>query len=661
MKLHLVDQAIIIGLAALLCSAAWYTKQFTRSVADFLSANRCAGKYVIGVAEGVAAFGAVSIVGLFEAYYIGGFSFVWWGFLLSLATMIIAMTGWVQYRYRQTRCLTMAQFFEQRYSKRFRITTGVVIFLSGTLNFAIFPAVGARFFMYFCGIPSEVVSLGIVEIDLAYAGVMVVLLGMALFITLFGGQVAVIVTDFIQGVFFNIFLCVTALVLLFMFPWPQLVEGLSNIPTPENSLLHPFHSGSNKDFNLWFYLITSFGLFYSWLAWQGQQGYYSSALSAHEARMGRIIGSLRDMTQRSLIIIIPMCAYVVLHHSGWGDQAVLINSRLDAIEDNTLRAQLTTTVTLRHILPAGLAGAFAAMMFAAFISTHDTYLHSWGSIFIQDILMPFTGRHIDQAEHLRLLRRSIIGVALFIFLFSLLVPQEGPILLYFAITGTMWLGGAGAIIIGGLYWKRGTTAGAYGALITGFSLAVIGFAVSRYWPAHYGTEFPVNNMWIFFIAMIASSFVYIVVSLAGRQPAFDLDRLLRRGIYSGMPDDRKNLPAGSGIRSFITPGPEFSNGDKWIFYLATGWSALWAGIFLAGTAYNLFYDVPEGRWALFWKYYMWFVIGAGTAITVWFAVSGWRDLKNMFKRLDAIQLDEHDDGTVKPAAKPGLRVAENSG
>ena len=58
--------------------AAYRTKKYTRSVADFLSANRCAGRYVLGVAEGIAAMGAISIVGLFEAYYSAGPAFTWW-------------------------------------------------------------------------------------------------------------------------------------------------------------------------------------------------------------------------------------------------------------------------------------------------------------------------------------------------------------------------------------------------------------------------------------------------------------------------------------------------------------------------------------------------------------------------------------------------------
>ena len=33
--------------------------------------------------------------------------------------------------------------------------------------------------------------------------------------------------------------------------------------------------------------------------------------------------------------------------------------------------------------------------FWSFITTHDTYLHSWGSILIQDVYLPWRGKEID--------------------------------------------------------------------------------------------------------------------------------------------------------------------------------------------------------------------------------------------------------------------------
>ena len=44
--MHFIDWAILVGLLALMVWAAYQTKKYTRSVADFLAANRCAGRYI---------------------------------------------------------------------------------------------------------------------------------------------------------------------------------------------------------------------------------------------------------------------------------------------------------------------------------------------------------------------------------------------------------------------------------------------------------------------------------------------------------------------------------------------------------------------------------------------------------------------------------------
>ena len=79
------------------------------------------------------------------------------------------------------------------------IFTGMIAFLSGIVNFGIFPAVEARFFIYFCGIP-ETISLVGLSIS-TFPLMMMLLLGISLYFVLTGGQVSVIYADFFQGLF----------------------------------------------------------------------------------------------------------------------------------------------------------------------------------------------------------------------------------------------------------------------------------------------------------------------------------------------------------------------------------------------------------------------------------------------------------------------------
>ena len=160
MNFELLDWAIVFGVLIFVVCLALYSKMFMTSVADFLVANRCAGRYVMATCEGVASAGAIAFVAGWEMYYEAGFTPLWWQFMTLPTSMILTLSGYVIYRYRQTRAMTVAQFFEIRYSRKFRIFAGFLCFLSGILNFGIFPGVAARFFICFAGWPPTFPLLG---------------------------------------------------------------------------------------------------------------------------------------------------------------------------------------------------------------------------------------------------------------------------------------------------------------------------------------------------------------------------------------------------------------------------------------------------------------------------------------------------------------------
>ena len=195
---------------------------------------------------------------------------------------------------------------------------------------------------------------------------------------------------------------------------------------------------------------------YGTMGWQGSQAYNSSAKSAHEAKMGSVLAGFRGLPQGLFFLLVPVLIYVFMNHADYASVAASVELSLQDLETDTLRSQMRGPIVLSTVLPIGLLGAFAALMLAAFISTHDTYLHSWATILVQDVIMPFRDKPFDKDTHLKVLRYAILGVAVFIFLFSLLFQQNQKIALFFAITAAIFAGGSGAVIIGGLYWDRGT-------------------------------------------------------------------------------------------------------------------------------------------------------------------------------------------------------------
>lgn len=651
MNLHLVDWIIVGILLAFLIAITLGSRKHMKSVADFLAAGRCAGRYLISVSEGAAGLGAITLVAFWELYYQRGFTGVWWNLLNWPILFIIALTGWVTYRFRQTKALTLAQFFEMRYSRNFRIFAGFVAFVCGVVNFGIFPAVGTRFFIYFCGLPPHFQLAG-VWLN-TYATLMACLLMLSLFFTFTGGQIAIILTDFLQGLVTLSILVITVGILLYKIQWTNITSALFQAP-PGESLLNPFDLGQAKDYTPRFFIIAYVMWFYNWMAWQGTQGFNASAKSPHEQKMSKVLGTWRYFAQELLIPIVAIGALAFLMHPELFPAAVQVKASLAGIADEKIRTQITVPMALSQLLPTGLMGGLCAVMLAAFISNHNSYLHSWGSILIQDVVMPLRGRPLAPKTHLLLLRLSILGVAIFIYVFSMLYDPGQYILMFFRITGGIYLGGAGAIIVGGLYWRKGTTGGAFSAMIVGAVLSLLGLAVLELPPEKAPLELVSQFMtWaqahitgqdMLGIVSVTSIFTYIGVSLAGNRQPFDLDKMLHRGLYAeagapvGMPATGLNL---------LRTSAEYTFFDKVIYLASMFWMVMCGVVFFAGLAYYKLYGISLEGWANFWFVIVCLAMTIGVVIVVWFAIGGIRDMIEMFARLRTAVRDHTDDGTVR--------------
>jgi len=696
MNLTAIDWTIVFVVLGLMIFSVIASKKLMRSVADFLAAGRSAGRYVICVAGGAAGLGAITVISYMEMNYIAGFSLSWWGMTSALVILFITVSGWVIYRFRQTRCMTLAQFFELRYSRKFRIFTGFIAFLAGIINFGIFPAVGARFFIYFCGLPHSVAFLGL-EIG-TYPLLMIILLLVALYFVFTGGQIAVIIGDFFQGAFVNIVFVIMILYLFFFVDWGQVQDALVEAPkvqareqveqarlTPEYQLLdeegrqqaeedinnknlnasriNPFHTSHVEDFNFWFFLIGVIGVLYGTMSWQGTQAFNASAKSAHEAKMGSVLAGWRGLPQTLFFLFIPIIAFTIMNHGDFSFISEKVNNALAAINSDAVKSQMRVPLILANILPVGLMGAFAAVMLAASVSTHDSYLHSWGSILVQDVIMPLRKKPFSPKTHLLVLRLAILGVAIFIFFFSLLFQQTQKIALFFAITGAIFAGGSGAIIIGGLYWKRGTTAAAWAAMIIGAAVAVNGIIMHQIpdellaiGPDAGGVMIWAKQAMVFMksingqvywgIGMGISSLVYVVVSLMDRKKPYNLDKLLHRGQYVIEEETKiinKNPERGWKI---LGMGKEFTRFDKFIYIVNYVWTFGWTIVFIIGTIFNLSHEVSDDSWMRFWRIYLLIHISLAVVSIIWFTIGGLKDMKDMIIRLRTAKRDDSDDGFI---------------
>lgn len=677
MNLHWIDWMIIGTMLAFMVGIAIRTKLLNRSVADFLAGNRCAGRYLLTMADGMAGLGAITIAANFEKFYVSGFAGVWWGQILAPLSLILALSGFVIYRYRETRALTMAQFFEMRYSRRFRIFSGMLAFLSGILNYGIFPAVTARFLIYFCGLPQEVDLLGFTVPMLAI--VMFTLLSLALTLTLSGGQIAVIITDFFQGQFIQISILIIFFVMLAQISWGDLIEGLKMAPEKQ-SRINPFKQGDTIGFNPAFFFILAALNVYGFKAWQGSQGYNAAAKSPHEAKMAGILAGFRAQVLFLLTMLVPLFVFAMMHLPEYAAQADAVNATLATIENPQIQKQMLVPSGVSQLLPIGVIGLFAAVIVAAAVSTDDTYLHSWGSIFIQDVVMPFRNKPLDAKTHMFLLRCSIFGVAVFAFFFSLYFPLNEFILMYFQITGAIFLGGAGAVILGGLYWKRGSVEGAWAAMSVGSILAVSGIATRNIvwpyflpkwkldfpgtaWIQNLPERFPYNGVEMSLGVAVIAATSYVVFSLLSKRPPIDMDKLLHRGEYKiedyghnpGTPADapaaplpvRANMPMKEKIYRKLGINDDFTKGDTFIYFFKIGFTLFFFAAFIIGSILGMTIGISDDNWIRWWAFMVTVTIVVGIIATVWFLIGGFKDLGDLIRTLKNVDRDLSDDGTVR--------------
>jgi hypothetical protein len=143
--------------------------------------------------------------------------------------------------------------------------------------------------------------------------------------------------------------------------------------------------------------------------------------------------------------------------------------------------------------------------------------------------------------------------------------QLDYISMFVTIFTSLWVAGAGAVVTLGLYWRRGTTAGAYAAIISGGGISLAAILIQRNWAsavypwlAAHGWEagvrhllevasspfvpwidwrvtdalwpvkFPINSIEISFIAGMTAFLLYVVISLLTCKEPFDLDLMLHR-------------------------------------------------------------------------------------------------------------------------------------
>ena len=315
----------------------------------------------------------------------------------------------------------------------------------------LFLQAGARFMM---GVTGYINPAGL---KLFMSGMLI----MVLVYTVLGGMVSVVLNDFIQFIVLSIGMIIGSYFAIVKIGWGNLFKTPNTMDGA--SWFNPVAEGSG--FGMIYVIFMVVLTFSAGALWQ------SGTLRALSAKTPKIAKQLYTWSSISYLArrVIPMlwgiCAFIFVSQSP---------KLLEAFQGpNALNSQFGMPIFIAKVLPSGFLGIMAAGMFAAFMSTHDSYLLSWSSVITQDIVAPLKKDRLSDKARLLITRICIVSIGLFLLIWGLWFEAPVSLWNYMAVTGTIYLAGAFTVVTAGLYWKKASKTGATIALYAGL-LAILG-------------------------------------------------------------------------------------------------------------------------------------------------------------------------------------------
>ncbi|MBO4631075.1 MAG: sodium:panthothenate symporter [Lentisphaeria bacterium] len=380
----------------------------------------------------------------------------------------------------------------------------------------------------------------------------------------------------------------------------------------------------------------------------------------------------------------PDSPYLQAVRNGLGDTP---QGRHEFQKFRSLYNQMMMPTLVRRIFPVGMLGLFCLLMVMLLVSTDDSRIFNASSCLFQDVILPFFKKRLPPEKHLLYLRLMTVGVGFFFLMVSLLFSNMDYINMFTTIMCALWLGGAGPIMVFGLYSRWGNLTGAWCAIIFGSGHSLFGLLMQRNWAltvypfleqmgwveglnnflvavsapfnpwiswSMNPVKYPVNSYEIYFISMMLSLIGYIGGSLLTYKP-YDLDKLLHRGEYAVGPEPvREKWTIRNILSKLIGITPEYTRGDRFIAYFVFSYSIVYGILiaFLAIVIWNVFSPWPDHWWTVKFFITMLLIPGiAGIISTVWFLIGGIHDLRQLFIDLKKRVEDANDNGQILDGEK----------
>ncbi|MFT6010405.1 MAG: sodium/proline symporter [Candidatus Azotimanducaceae bacterium] len=438
-----MQDAALISLSAyffLMLGIGYYGyRNATSDMSEYMLGGRKLHPAVGALSAGASDMSGWMLMGLPGAIYLTGLSSAW----IAVGLLIGAYFNYLLvaprlrvYTEMANDAITIPDFFEKRFddtSHALRIISSVVIIIFFTLYTSSGVVAGGKLFEASFGIGYEIGLFLTAGVVVAY--------------TLFGGFLAVSITDFVQGCIMFVALILVPVVAFFELGSTNAI--VNSIDSVDATLL------------TWFSGVTFLGLISS-LSWG--LGYFGQPHIIVRFMAIRNLAGIKTARH----IGMSWMLVTVLGSVGTG----LIGLAYVTAHSGSINDAETIFIYLSQVLFSPLiAGFLLAAILAAIMSTISSQLLVSSSSLTEDIYKTFVRRSASQKELVLIGRISVFAVSLVAI--ALAFDRSSSIL---SLVSNAWAGfGAafGPIILLSLYWRNMTRNGALAGMITGAATVLL--------------------------------------------------------------------------------------------------------------------------------------------------------------------------------------------
>ncbi|MEZ6048884.1 MAG: sodium:solute symporter family protein [Planctomycetaceae bacterium] len=455
-----LDWAIVLVYLAGSAVVGLWANRYVGNLSDYLVAGRTLRIRLALASMTGTELGLVTVMYMSQLGFTHQYAAMYLGVLEAIALLIIGGTGFVVVKLRESAVMTIPEFYDKRYSPGVRVLGGTVMVLAGVLNMGLFLKAGSIFVTALTGMDNP---------DLL-KWVMTGMLLLVLFYTVLGGMVSVVITDLIQFFVLGISLLIASGFILGELG----LDGMRAIATEQHGYVNPFDDLKPEGaFNILNPETDRGGVglmsIIQMMIIVGAASFLwpttaSRTLSVKDTKVARQLffwSAIPLLARRAIPVLLGLGTFAF-----FASNSELGTELMQKIESKEISSLSAMPLYLAKLIPTGLLGIIAAGMLAAFMSTHDTYLLTWSSVITQDICGPLFGP-LSQRTRILITRISIVVIGIMLLVWGLWYELSDQLWDYMAITGTVYFAGALPTIVGGLYWKRGTSAGAVTAILLG--------------------------------------------------------------------------------------------------------------------------------------------------------------------------------------------------